>query len=53
MANLLGLFLGVAIGLFLARRKGGNRMDMAHYAGVFGLIGLILGTLVGVFLLRG
>ena len=53
MANLLGLFLGVTIGLFLARRKGGNRLDMAHYAGVFGLIGLILGTLVAVFLLRG
>lgn len=53
MANLLGLLLGAALGFFIARRRGGNRMDMAHYAGVFGLIGLILGTFVGVFLLSG
>ena len=53
MANLLGLFIGAGLGALLARNRGGNRMDMLHYAGVCGLIGLIIGTFIGVFLLRG
>lgn len=53
MVNILGLVLGAAFGAFLARRRDGNRMDMLHYAGVFGIIGLIIGTFIGVFLIRG
>lgn len=53
MANLLGLVIGAALGVFLAWRRKGNRLDMLHYAAVLGLIGLIVGTFVGVFVLRG
>ena len=53
MANLLGLVIGAALGAFIAWRRKGNRMDILHFAGVFGLIGLIIGTFVGVYLMRG
>ncbi len=53
MANLLGLFIGAGLGALVARNRGGNRMDLLHYAGVFGLIGLIIGSFIGIFMLRG
>jgi hypothetical protein len=53
MVNILGLLIGAGLGAVIARRRGGNRMDLLHYAGVFGLIGLIIGTFIGVFMLRG
>jgi hypothetical protein len=53
MVNLLGLLIGAGLGALIARRRGGNRMDLLHYAGVFGLIGLVIGTFIGVFILRG
>ncbi len=53
MANILGLIIGAALGALIAKRRGGNRMDILHYAGVLGLIGLVAGTFVGVFILRG
>lgn len=53
MANLLGLFIGAGLGALIARNRGGSRMDLLHYAGVFGLIGLIISSFVAVFLLRG
>jgi hypothetical protein len=53
MVNLLGLLIGAGLGALIARRRGGNRMDLLHYAGVFGLIGLVIGTFIGVFMLRG
>lgn len=52
MANLSGLILGAAIGALIARMRGGDRRDMAHYAMVFGLIGLVIGSFVGVAVLR-
>ena len=53
MANLFGLAIGAARGALIAGRRKGNRLDILHYAGVFGLIGLIAGTFVGMVLLRG
>jgi len=52
MANILGLLIGAGLGGLIAHRRGGNRMDLLHYAGVFGLIGLIIGSLIGIFILR-
>ena len=43
---LIGLFSGLALGLFIAYRKKGNRLDLLHYAVVMGLIGLTLGYFV-------
>lgn len=44
MLNVIGAVAGVALGLFVARRRGGNRFDMAQYAAVFAIIGFLLGT---------
>lgn len=43
---LIGLAGGILLGLFTARRRRGNRLDLLHYALVFGLIGLVLGYIV-------
>ena len=43
---LAGVILGAAYGAFLAHRREGTRLDMAHYAGiyaiVFGLVAVVL-----------
>lgn len=44
MLNFLGLLIGVILGIVTARRRGGNRTDMLHYAAIFGLIGFVLGA---------
>jgi uncharacterized membrane protein len=44
MLNLTGALAGLALGLWLARRRGGNRADMAQYAAVFAILGFLLGT---------
>jgi uncharacterized membrane protein len=44
MLNFIGGGLGIALGLLVARRKGGNRLDLLHYATIFGIIGFILGA---------
>jgi uncharacterized membrane protein len=44
MLNLIGALAGVILGLLVARRRGGNRADMAQYAAVFAIIGFLLGT---------
>ncbi len=48
---LAGLILGGAFGAWQARRRKGNRLDMAQWAAVyailFGLIGLILTITIG------
>ena len=37
-----GLVIGAVLGVIQARRKGGNRLDIWQYAGVFAIIGAIL-----------
>lgn len=51
---MLPIFAFVAAGLFgglRARKKGGNRMDMAQYAAIYGivtyLVVLVIGVIVG------
>ncbi|MGP1355014.1 hypothetical protein [Roseicyclus sp.] len=44
MLNLIGALAGLVLGLLVARRRGGNRADMAQYAAVFAIIGFLLGT---------
>jgi ammonia channel protein AmtB len=44
MLNIIGGLAGLVLGLIVARRRGGNRLDMAQYAAVFAIIGFLLGT---------
>jgi len=43
MIVIAGIALGAVTGVLQARRKGGNRLDMLQYGGVFAIIGAILG----------
>ena len=43
MIVIASLILGAALGAIQARRKGGNRLDMLQYAGVFAIIGAVTG----------
>ena len=45
MLNYIGATLGILLGLWLARRRGGNRLDLLHYATIFGIVGFIIGAL--------
>jgi len=49
MIVLAGLVAGALIGALTARRRGGNRLDMAQYGAVWGIIG----ALAGLFLTIG
>ncbi len=40
---LIGFIGGIALGLFMAYRKKGNKLDLLHYGAVCGLIGVTLG----------
>lgn len=44
MLNLIGGALGILLGLWVARRRGGNRLDLLHYATIFGIIGFTVGA---------
>jgi uncharacterized membrane protein len=44
MLNFIGGGLGIVLGLWTARRRGGNRLDMAHYATIFGILGFVIGA---------
>jgi len=44
--------IGAAIGALIARRRGGNRLDMAQYAGSFAILFALIGLFVSIFLLR-
>ena len=44
MLNYIGATLGILLGLWLARRRGGNRLDLLHYATIFGFVGFIIGA---------
>lgn len=48
--SITGLLVGAALGAFQARRRGGNRADMAQYAAVFALIGLVIGVFISIAL---
>ncbi len=43
MIIIAGLVGGAVWGAVNARKRGGNRLDMAQYAAVWGIIGALLG----------
>ncbi|MCL1627917.1 MULTISPECIES: hypothetical protein [Roseinatronobacter] len=49
MIVIAGMILGAILGWRKARKLGGNRMDIAQYAGV----GAIAGALLGLFITIG
>lgn len=52
MAPVIGLVFGAGLGAFVAKRKGGNRLDMAQYAGSFAIIFGLIGLFIAIFLAR-
>lgn len=46
MIVLAGLLLGIFWGIRTARARGGNRLDMAQYAAVFGILFALAGLFV-------
>ena len=52
MAPVIGLVIGALLGAVVAKRKGGNRLDMAQYAGSFAIIFGLVGLFVAIFLAR-
>lgn len=49
--GLLGALIGAGLGAWMARRRGGDRADMAQYAAGYGIALGILGMFAGLFLL--
>ncbi|MBJ3761769.1 hypothetical protein ILP92_03275 [Maribius pontilimi] len=45
MIVLAGIALGIAWGITTARKRGGNRKDMAQYAAGAGIAGALLGLI--------
>lgn len=44
---------GILLGAYQARKRGGQRLDLAQYGAAYGLAFAILGMFVTVFLSRG
>ncbi|MCT4684153.1 MAG: hypothetical protein N4A39_10535 [Roseicyclus sp.] len=44
MLNIIGGGIGILLGLWTARRRGGNRLDLLHYATIFGILGFLIGA---------
>ncbi|MGL4311626.1 MAG: hypothetical protein ACRCSU_14200 [Paracoccaceae bacterium] len=52
MIVIAGLFLGSIFGGVIARKKGGDRLDIAQYAAVCALIGAMLGMFATIVIER-
>ena len=52
MAPLIGLLGGAALGAYQAKRRGGNRKDMAQYAAGYAIAGCLLGLFIGILVAR-
>ncbi|MBE3639766.1 hypothetical protein [Mangrovicoccus algicola] len=52
MIVIVALLAGAAFGGLTARRRGGNRWDIAQYAAVCAIIGAILGLTAAIWLQR-
>lgn len=52
MAPVLGLVFGAITGALVAKRRGGNGLDMAQYAGSFAIIFGLIGLFIAIFLAR-
>jgi len=52
MIAVFGFTIGAGWGVFLARKRGGNRLDMLQYGASLGIAFALLGTFVGFALAR-
>jgi len=52
MIVLTGALIGIALGAFLARRRGGTRWDMAQYAASMGIALALVGMIATVVIHR-
>lgn len=52
MAPIIGLALGALTGAMIAKRKGGNGLDMAQYGAGFGILFALIGLFVAIILAR-
>ena len=52
MIVLAGLLGGGAVGALTAKRRGGNRLDMAQYAAGYGIAFGLIGLFLTIFLER-
>lgn len=52
MLTPVALLTGAAWGAFLARKRGGNRLDMLQYAAGFGIAFALVAALSGIALAR-
>ncbi|MFN7224205.1 MAG: hypothetical protein ACK4MS_09320 [Paracoccaceae bacterium] len=52
MIVLAGLVLGAAMGAGIARKRGGNGLDMAQYAAGFAIAFALLGLFLTIFIER-
>lgn len=52
MIYVLSGLLGIVVGALTAKRRGGNRLDMAQYAAVFGIAFALIGLVITVILAR-
>ena len=48
----LGFLIGALIGALIARKKGGNRLDILQHAAVIGVMVAILALFVNILILR-
>jgi len=44
MLNFIGGGIGLILGVVIATRRGGNRLDLLHYGTIFAIIGFLLGS---------
>ena len=52
MDVLLVAAIGALVGVFAARRRGGNRKDMAQYAAVFAILFALAGLVLSILYAR-
>lgn len=52
MLTFVGFVSGALWGAFLARKRGGNRLDILQYAAGFGIAFGLLATFTGIALVR-
>ena len=52
MIMIASALIGIALGLNSARRRNGNRLDMAQYAAGYGIAFAIIGLFLGIVIER-
>lgn len=48
----IGAALGVLIGIFAAKRRGGRALDMAQYGAIFGILFAIVALIINILIVR-